>query len=241
MTPDNPFTKMQKKFYEEEAAKWSPNGDERDYVVGSFDAHNMHKDYALLFDGIDTKEMVALDFGCGPGRGIVQYSDLFKTIDGIDISKNNLDNAEAWACQNEILIPHLYLTNGVDLCEVPTEEYDLVYSTICLQHIPVHEIRYNLFKEFYRVLKPDGYLTFQMGFGDDGQVGWVDYNANNYEAEGTNGACDVKVTAPYELVADLEEIGFKDCSWQIRWKGPFDRHPYWIFFRCRKITKEEKE
>lgn len=59
---------MQRKEYAQVAVEWGVNN--RDPVVGGFDAHNSWEEYDTLFEGIDTSNMVALDFGCGPGKGV---------------------------------------------------------------------------------------------------------------------------------------------------------------------------
>ncbi len=230
--PGNPFTEMQQAFYSNEAGKWSI--DNRDPVVGSFDAHNAWKDYDLLFDGIDTSEMLALDYGCGPGRMMVKYWDRFKIIDGADITAVNLVQAARWMRHNDIEPDTLWPVNGVDLSDVPDNLYDLIYSTICLQHIPVYDIRYNLFTEFYRILKPGGWFTAQMGYGLTNSDTDTEYYINNYKAKGTNGACDVKVTHHSFIGHDLMKIGFDKFIPTIRPVGPCDRHENWIFFRCCK-------
>lgn len=232
--PANPYTLMQKAFYVGEAARWSPEN--RDFVVGSFDAHNAHPDYDLLFDGLDTRGKVALDFGCGPGRMIVKFAPLFSRIDGADIALENLMHAQTWALCHAVPQPTLWLSNGVDLGQIGDEQYDVVFSTICLQHIPVHEIRLNLFREFRRVLKPRGWFTAQMGYGATDDPRGRDYYANDYEAEHTNGLCDVNVTAPDQLAGDLTVCGFEfdTFRFEVRPTGPSDWHPNWIFFRAQK-------
>jgi predicted SAM-dependent methyltransferase len=72
-------------------------------------------------------------------------------------------------------------------------------STIVLQHICVYEIRYNYLKEFYRLLKNDGILSIQMGYGD-GHPNTRNYYDNYYDASTTNSGCDVKVTNPEEII-----------------------------------------
>ena len=42
ITPDNPVTAIQREYYAKESAQWSV--DNRDPVVGSFDAHNAWPD-----------------------------------------------------------------------------------------------------------------------------------------------------------------------------------------------------
>ena len=98
-------------------------------------------------------ECLVLDFGCGPGRNLDKYSPNFKRVDGVDISH------VAWIMQsfgynikaynNNIL----YKTNGKDLSEIEGWKYDAVMSTITLQHIAVHRIRFSLFKEFLQGVK----------------------------------------------------------------------------------------
>lgn len=234
ISPYNKFTRMQKSFYVEEATKWSPTN--RDPVVGSFDAHNKHSDYDLLFEGLDTEGKIALDYGCGPGRNLVRYAPRFSRIDGADISLQCLIGARKWLLHNGIEGGKLLLVNGVDLREIKDETYDMVFSTICLQHVPVYEIRYNLMKEFYRVLKPGGWFTAQMGYGGTNSDRDAEYFDNRYDAPSTNGGCDVQVTNTDYPYDDLVKIGFigSTFSAMIRSVGPYDRHANWIFFRSRK-------
>ena len=225
------YNQMQKRQYDSLASEWTPSN--RDPVVGTFDLHNQWKDYSLLFEGLYTEDKIALDFGCGPGRGLVEYSSYFKSIDGVDISSINLDKAIEWCEINNLKVNNLYLTTGNNLENIVSEIYDVVYSTICLQHICVHSIRYNLMKEFFRVLKPGGWFTAQMGYGPD-RINSVPYLCDNYTAGGTNGECDTRVESPTELKDDLESIGFTSFSHKIRPVGPGDRHNKWIFFRAQK-------
>lgn len=235
MDPKNSYTTMQQNHYDEMASKWSL--DNREPVVGSFDKHNNWSDYeTFLFKDIATKDKVALDFGCGPGRGIVQFSPLFARIDGTDISQVNLDNAKLWFEHSKLSFePNLYKTNGVDLSAIKDEQYDVIYSTICLQHICVHEIRFNLFKEFYRVLKSSGSICIQMGCGRLNKPGGSGYYDNVYTATSTNGYGDVQISNSDQVKYDLEKIGFKNFKYDIRPTGPGDAHENWIYFRASKV------
>jgi SAM-dependent methyltransferase len=233
MTIDDKYAKMQQAQYDNEATTWTPIN--RGPVVGSFDEHNNWPDYDnFLFKGVDTSYKTALDFGCGPGRNIVKFASKFNQIDGVDISDVNLINARLWFKTNNLtMTPVLYKNNGLDLSLIPSDHYDVVFSTICLQHICVHEIRFNLMKEFYRVLKTGGSICHQMGFGI-GRPGSVSYYENNYDASGTNGHADTRVESPDELKLDLDKIGFSNFTYDIRPVGPGDHHQYWIFFRATK-------
>ena len=234
ISEENKYTLMQKKHYEGCASKW--NLSELDHVVGSFNEHNNWRDYELLFINIpDLKSKIVLDFGCGPGRNIVKYSNRFARIDGVDISQTNLEKAKVWMEYNNIDPEHseLILCNGVNLDCIENGKYDIVMSTICLQHICVYEIRYNYFREFYRILREKGYITIQMGFGI-GSPFAVDYYSNNYEARETNGLCDTNVVSHEQIERDLLSIGFKNFNYYITKKGPEDNHPHWIFFSAQK-------
>jgi SAM-dependent methyltransferase len=231
MNPDNTYTQMQRAVYDRDASKWSL--EEKGWVIGGYEPHNAWNDYKLLFKGIkDLSTKVVLDFGCGPGRNLVKYSGVFKKIDGVDISQINLDKARILIEDNLLINDNftLYHCNGIDLGNVPSSAYDIIMSTICFQHICVHEIRYNYLKEFLRVIKPGGTLTMQMGYGKS-DYGF-DYYANNYDASSTNGYFDTRVDSPDQLEQDLTAVGFTNFSYVIRPTGPGDNHPNWIFFSC---------
>lgn len=231
INPGNKYTQMQKRQYAAEATGWTP--DARDPVVGSFDAHNRHEDYLLLFDGIDTSQMVCLDFGCGSGRNIVRFRGRFKRMDGVDLEPTLLEKAKQWAVLNGVSDAVFYPCNGVDISEVPSDSYDFVMSTICLQHICVHEIRFNYFREFFRVLRPGGWIAIQMGFGTEAAAS-VGYYDNFYDAVATNRGCDTRIEDADYLKKDLESVGFRGFRYHLRPPGPGDCHPNWIYFQAQK-------
>lgn len=232
ITSDNKYTNMQQESYDMYARSWSIS--DRDHVVGSFDQHNQWGDYEYLFRDVDNLiNKKALDFGCGPGRNLVKYSDRFKQLDGIDISKVNINNAKTWIVFNNKKIPNLYINNGVDLQPIEDNTYDLVMSTICFQHICVYDIRFNILREIYRILKPKGRITFQMGFGEPSPQ-TVGYYDNFFEANGTNRTCDTSIKDENQVKNDLYKIGFVDFKFYIRPTGPGDIHPNWIFFSAEK-------
>lgn len=235
--PENRYTEMQRSSYEAAARDWSPEN--RDPVVGSFDAHNNWADYdSYLFRDIwgTLGQKVVLDFGCGPGRNLVKYGGTFKRVDGVDIAQQNLDNAKRWVLHNGGVPGNLYKNNGVDLAGVPSYSYEVVMSTICFQHICVYDIRKNYLREMFRVLKPGGTLTMQMGYGGKEGTGVQTalYLENKYEALTTNSGCDTVVMSSEEIKSDLVEVGFQDFKSYIRPVGPGDNHKNWIFFSARK-------
>ncbi len=230
------YAMMQKQFYEA-SAKRSEYGEKKvDYVVGSFDLHNAWKDYdTYLMRYVDKtyRNKLALDFGCGPGRSIIKYSRLFKRLDGIDISRNNILNARRGLKKNRITNSKLYVNNGTDLRPLRDDTYDFVMSTICLQHICVYDTRFSLLKDMYRVLKPGGRISLQMGFGT-GSPATVPYYTNEYDAPTTNRGLDTAVESPDQIGGDLKKIGFTSYEYWIRPTGPGDVHKKWIFFTAVK-------
>jgi len=238
------FLKMQRKFYDELAGYWTVH--DRDPLVGCFDEHEEWEDYKNLFKGLfdfhgDAKHLrkasdsVVLDFGCGPARNIFKYGQHFKRVDGVVISPEVIEQAKEWLTDRDAWNDNkLFVCSGRDLDGIDDNQYDAVMSTITLQHICVHEIRLNLFKEFFRVMRPGGWFTGQMGFGA-GKEGSVSYSSNYNDAPTTNGWHDTRVEDTEELRVDLKSAGLHKFSYVITPVGPCDSHPNWIFFRGRKL------
>lgn len=242
------YLEMQQQIYAQGAEKWKHG--KYNAIVGNVDMHNASPLYdEYLFKGMDTANLVALEYGCGPARNIINWDNRFSRIDGVDfepvieVAKINLN-------KNNIAIPNLYVTNGNS---IPCGDniYDVVYSVICLQHICVHEIRYSIFKEIYRVLKPAGYFCAQMGMGRQDAMGKEFYDSgaltkyldNYYTAQATNGGADCSVEDEDLLKGDLSKLGFVDYVSDITNPVTGDlninkysriKHNKWIWFKVKK-------
>lgn len=231
------YLQMQRDFYEREAAKWSL--DNRDPVVGSYDAHNSHSDYETkLFKDFDTTDKIALEYGCGPGRNLIRFHKRFKQIDGVDISMNNLlkakENIVNFVKNDETLVvnANLYHCDGKSI-PVENETYDVVFSVICLQHIACYDIRFSIFKEVHRVLKTNGHFCFQMNY-QSWRQDVSDYFANVWDATETNGGYDVRVDSYEQLEDDLcKKIGFRNFKYDVTGPGPGDAGQ-WIWVQVEK-------
>lgn len=208
-----------------------------DYVAGSWRQHDEWPDYeAYLMKHVPRDgSWLAIEYGCGPGRNLRRWSDWFRRIDGVDISARNLENARCFL--NGVVasekMPQLFLTEGRDCGPAPVDTYDFAFSTICLQHICVWEVRFAILSSLFRVLKPGGRLSVQMGFGSPSPA-TVPYHANYYGAHSTNRESDTEVASPDQIGDDLARIGYEGFEYWVRPVGPGDVHPSWIFFTAVK-------
>jgi ubiquinone/menaquinone biosynthesis C-methylase UbiE len=233
MTKDD-YLKMQRALYDRLAEDWAL--DHRDPVVGFYDEHNAYPDYdTKLFRGFDTTGMTAVEYGCGPGRNLIRYSPRFKHIIGVDISSINLEKAILNTHKHGVINYGLARCDGEDI-PLPDDYADVVFSVICLQHICCHSIRFNIMKEAYRVLKPDGYFCFQMGIGvNDVEKPTAEYFENAYHAQDTNSGYDVVIRNEEDLRGDLEKIGFRNYSSYIGDALPSTgSHKNWFWVQVQK-------
>jgi len=142
------------------------------YQQGTTDhlEHNDNPDYwDLLLGIVKQKEFSgknALDFACGKGRNIENLLGPvdWNRVDGVDISPANIQYC---ITRFKSSISHFWITGGADAGGAPSNFYDLVISTIALQHIPVYEVRKSILLDIYRTMKVGSFLSIQMGFGED--------------------------------------------------------------------------
>jgi ubiquinone/menaquinone biosynthesis C-methylase UbiE len=198
--------------------------------------------YLLKYMGVP-RDKVALDFGCGPGRMILRLAPLFARVDGVDISPTCIETADRW-CTRLSNRPRLYVNDGVMLNDIPSDEYDFVYSTIAFHHINSWPIRMSLLHEFFRVLKPGGRIAIQMFYTTSPREQWSQHTSwreSNHDAQMTNGYHDVRITPSntVEVQDDLEDIGFEDPDFAL---APYPPPPHpkgpsetdWVFIHARK-------
>jgi arabinofuranan 3-O-arabinosyltransferase len=101
----------------------------------------------------------ALDFGCGAGRLTRPLAARFDLVDGVDIAPGMLELARR---DNPVASKCRFLLNSrPDLALFPDGEFDLVYTSVVLQHLSPALARTYL-AEFARVLRPGGSLVFQL-------------------------------------------------------------------------------
>jgi SAM-dependent methyltransferase len=108
--------------------------------------------------GLPKEHDLALDFGCGVGRLTRALALHYRNVVGLDISQSMLDRAAALNppanCQ--------FRLNDSDSLPFPSQEFDLIYTALVLQHVPTQVSIRRYIAEFVRVLKPEGLLVMQV-------------------------------------------------------------------------------
>lgn len=155
----------------------------------------------------------ALDFGCGVGRYMEELVRNGFAVDGVDISKQMI----GFARQNPLLAEsRLFVSGGADCGDAPSGEYDLVFSTLCMQHICCRSIRAQILTAIHRVLRDGGMVHIQFQFYPTTMAAnvpapHVAWSKDQFAAKATNSGADVWIT-PDQLHLVWEDFGrvFRD-------------------------------
>lgn len=101
----------------------------------------------------------ALDFGCGVGRLTQGLALHFGRVTGVDISEEMLVHARRYNQHGDRVN---YVHNArADLHPFASDQFDLVYSLITLQHMEARYARAYI-REFVRIAAPAGLILFQI-------------------------------------------------------------------------------
>jgi ubiquinone/menaquinone biosynthesis C-methylase UbiE len=139
-------------------AEWS---DEEFFASGERTvADEILTDLVNICQGKSTKEMRALEIGCGAGRVTRALANLFGEVHGVDGSGEMIRQAKM--ALRDRPNAFVYQNNGKDLSVVPAIEFDFAFSTIVFQHIPSREIIENYVCEVSRLLRPGALFKFQV-------------------------------------------------------------------------------
>lgn len=110
--------------------------------------------------GLPARRGAALDFGCGAGRLTRALSLRFERAVGVDISEGMVRvarelNADRPNCE-------FVVNDAPDLARFGSAAFDLVYSSIVLQHVPGRMLALGYVRELVRVLADGGLAVFQV-------------------------------------------------------------------------------
>jgi SAM-dependent methyltransferase len=102
----------------------------------------------------------ALDFGCGVGRLSRALAARFERCTAVDVSPKMLDVARR--LNEDVPNVEFILNDGPDLKLFESGSFDLVYSSIVLQHLPSRGEIEEFISEFVRLTAADGLAVFQV-------------------------------------------------------------------------------
>jgi ubiquinone/menaquinone biosynthesis C-methylase UbiE len=102
----------------------------------------------------------ALDFGCGLGRLTRALATQFDACVGVDISDRMVEQARRLNADVDGV--SFVVNRADDLRIFGDAEFDLVYSSIVLQHVPDRRAIESYLADFCRVLRPGGLAVFQL-------------------------------------------------------------------------------
>lgn len=114
----------------------------------------------VLLEGRPARACRALEIGCGLGRMTRWFARDFEEVHGLDVSPAMLEGARQRL--RDFPNAHLHLGSGYDLAGLADASFDLVFSYIVFQHIPVRGAIETYVREAARVLKPGGVFKFQL-------------------------------------------------------------------------------
>ena len=127
--------------------------------------HDVSQNIAVLLAHISCEPpFTILDFGCGPGRDLMQFKNRGHNAIGLDGTRNFAEMARAHSgCE-------VWHQDFLKL-DLPEAHFDGVFANACLFHIPTQELP-RVLRQLHATLKPDGVLFASNPRGDN-QEGWV--------------------------------------------------------------------
>ena|ERR1700676_2090143 len=103
---------------------------------------------------------LAFDFGCGVGRLTRALGKHFERCVGVDISEEMVATARKLNERNGNCDFVLNVSDALE--QFSGDSFDLIYTSIVLQHVPTKSAILGYVAEFIRTLKPGGLLAMQV-------------------------------------------------------------------------------
>ena len=149
-----------------------------------------------------SKEMTALEYGCGTGLLSFALQSDVGQITLADTSQGMLDVLSKKIATSDVGNMHpVRLDLATD--PLPAERFDLTYSLMTLHHIPDTD---DILRKFYELLKPNGHLL----------VADLDKEDGSFHTDGTT---DVHLGFDREeLQEKVESAGFVSISYSIAYE-----------------------
>ena len=107
---------------------------------------------------IDTRNLHALEIGCGMGRLVHCLARDFAHVTGVDVSPEMVARAATYNVPNAKFLA----VSGGDLAGVESASVNFVMSFAVFQHVPDRAAILNYIRETARVLRPGGYFRLHM-------------------------------------------------------------------------------
>ena len=138
--------------YNEKQIKTAYNDFSQRYLILNSDRILQHQMYEFL--SYLPSDAVILDAGCGSGRDTDIFAEEGYTVYGIDFSPKMINLAKKHY-KGKFLVRDFLNT------KFKAEKFDGVWANASLIHLPEDKLILAL-KEFFRILKPNGFLFFNV-------------------------------------------------------------------------------
>lgn len=146
------------------------NSERTDWNDAEYDAtgeqnvrEHIANDMENVCHGAEPANMRVVEIGCGAGRMTMALARVFGEVHAVDISAEMLRIARQRLAGVSNVVFHN--NNGMDLRDLPSEQFDFALSFIVFQHIPSKAVIESYVAEAHRVLKPGRLFKFQVQGG----------------------------------------------------------------------------
>ena len=127
------------------------------FLSGENEINNFFKRLSDL--NININWETVLDHGCGLGRLSRALKNRFNCVEAVDASSEMIKQAKDLNLDQKINFFYLPVSN---LSIFENNHFDLIYSSLTLQHIKNKEEIKEVIREFERITKPGGIIFFQL-------------------------------------------------------------------------------
>jgi SAM-dependent methyltransferase len=114
----------------------------------------------VIGKGRSLSSLRMLEIGCGTGRMTRGFSEMFKSVDAVDVSPEMIRRARSALSDRSNVACHM--CNGSTLPMFSDATFDFAFSAIVFQHIPRKSIIRSYIREVSRVLRPGSVFRFQV-------------------------------------------------------------------------------